>query len=81
MTTAAEYVAGTDPNDPGSVFAARIDMQDGKPTVTWTPDLAGDRSYRLWAKKSMDDGEEWTDVTGADDLSAEGLQFFRATVE
>ena len=50
LTTAAEYVAGTDPNDPGSVFAAHIEIVDGKAVVTWEPDLSG-RHYRLWAKR------------------------------
>lgn len=80
MTTAQEYVAGTDPNDPGSVFAVRLAIDEGNPVVDWAPELGGGRTYRLWAKRSMDE-ERWTDVTGVADLSGAGWRFFAVSVE
>lgn len=80
MTTAQEYVAGTDPNDPGSVFAVRLAIDGGNPVLDWAPELGGGRTYRLWAKRSMDE-ERWTDVTGVADLSGAGWRFFAVSVE
>jgi hypothetical protein len=80
MTTAQEYVAGTDPNDPGSVFAVRLAIEEGNPVVDWAPELGGGRTYRLWAKRSMDE-ERWTEVTGVADLAGEGWRFFAVSVE
>lgn len=80
MTTAQEYLAGTDPNDPGSVFAVRLAIDGGNPVVDWAPELGGGRTYRLWAKRSMDE-ERWTDVTGIADLSGAGWRFFAVSVE
>lgn len=80
MTTAQEYLAGTDPNDPGSVFAVRLAIDGGNPVVDWAPELGGGRTYRLWAKRSMDE-ERWTDVTGVADLAGAGWRFFAVSVE
>lgn len=80
MTTAQEYLAGTDPNDPGSVFAVRLAIDGGNPVVDWAPELGGGRTYRLWAKRSLDE-ERWTDVTGVADLSGAGWRFFAVSVE
>lgn len=80
MTTAQEYLAGTDPNDPGSVFAVRLAIEEGNPMVDWAPELGGGRTYRLWAKRSMDE-ERWTDVTDVADLAGAGWRFFAVSVE
>ncbi|MBQ6246305.1 MAG: chitobiase/beta-hexosaminidase C-terminal domain-containing protein [Kiritimatiellae bacterium] len=80
-TTADEYVAGTDPNDPDSVLRASIEIVDGRPVVTWTPDLLGERKYRVLGKKTLDSNEDWTDVTDEADLDAAGWRFFKAKVE
>ncbi len=80
-TTADEYVAGTDPNDPDSVLRASIEIVDGRPVVTWTPDLLGERKYRVLGKKTLDPAEEWTDVTDEADIDAAGWRFFKAKVE
>lgn len=80
MTTAQEYLAGTDPNDPGSVFAVRLAIEEGNPVVDWAPELGSGRTYRLWAKRSLDE-ERWTDVTGVADLSGTGWRFFAVSVE
>ncbi len=79
-TTAQEYVAGTDPNDSDSILRAQIEIVDGRPVVTWTPDLLDEREYRVLGKKTIDPDEEWTDVTDATDLDAEGYRFFRVKV-
>ncbi len=80
MTTAQEYLAGTDPNDPGSVFAVRLAIDGGNPVVDWAPELGGGRTYRLWAKRSMEE-DRWTDVTGVADLAGAGWRFFAVSVE
>jgi hypothetical protein len=82
MTTAQEYLAGTDPNDPGSVFAAHLAIDAvGQPEVSWSPALGGGRIYRLEARKTMDESEPWTDVTDETDLAGKGWRFFRATLK
>jgi hypothetical protein len=37
--------------------------------------------YRVFGKKSMTAGEDWTDVTDVEDVEAEGWRFFRVRVE
>ena len=80
MSTAEEYVAGTDPTDAASVFTSRLAVQDGVPTVSWTPDLGGERRYRVWAKRDMTE-ERWTNVTDIAEPGAEGWRFFAVGVE
>lgn len=36
-----DFVAGTDPANPESKFAATIEMKDGKPVITWDPSMNG----------------------------------------
>ena len=79
LTTAQEYVAGTDPNDPDSAFIANIEMVDGHPVVTYTPDLLDERNYKKLGKKSLNDpSEEWTEV---EDGEEGNYNFFKVTVE
>ena len=80
MTTAEEYVAGTDPSDPDSVFFASLDVSGASPRVAWEPDLGTARRYRVLARKEMTDSG-WTDVTDHPDPAAEGYRFFAVTVE
>lgn len=48
------YVAGLDPNAAASQFTATIDVVDGVPEVTWTPDLSDDgRTYEVVGKASL----------------------------
>ena len=42
-----DFVAGTDPTDPDDVLRVFIEMKDGQPSVTWSPDLGEARRYRL----------------------------------
>lgn len=77
-----DYVAGTDPTDADSKFTVRIEMRDGRPKVTWTPDAnaGGARSrkrvYTVWGKRELSDGEWTPDV---DETSGE-WKFFKVTV-
>lgn len=59
MATWEEYVAGSDPSDESSVFRASIDIQNGTPHITWTPDLGESRHYRVEGKTSLDSTTPW----------------------
>ncbi len=79
LTTAQEYVAGTDPNDPGSKLTAFIDMVDGNPVVTYAPDLLDERVYKKLGKKRLDDtNEPWVEVKAGEERS---YNFFKVVVE
>ena len=79
LTTAQEYVAGTDPNDPGSRLTALIEMVDGQPVVTYAPDLLDERIYKKFGKKRLDDpNEEWVEVQDGEEGN---YNFFKVTVE
>ena len=79
FTTAQEYVAGTDPNDSDSTFTASIEMVDGQPVVTYTPDLLDERRYKTLGKRDLGDPtEEWVEVNDGE----EGVyNFFKVTVD
>ena len=78
LTAAQEWLAGTDPTDAGSVLLVNLEMHEGKPDVSWTPDLEDERDYRVMAKRAMEE-EEWTDVTDLADRS--GYRFFMVQVK
>lgn len=77
-----DYVAGTDPTDPASVFVASLtfDAETGAPIIGWSPVLspseAAKRVYTIRGKKRMTD-PEWTPLDGNE---AE-YNFFLLTVE
>ena len=79
------YVAGISPTNPAARFEAVIEIgADGKPAVTWTPDLneggtKNERVYRVLGAKTLGGG--WDDVTNMADPDAEGYRFFKAMVE
>ncbi|MBR6586979.1 MAG: InlB B-repeat-containing protein [Kiritimatiellae bacterium] len=53
-----DYVAGTDPTDINSTFKAKIEMQDGKPVVSWEPNLNSvgeERVYTVHGKETLSD--------------------------
>lgn len=67
FTAAQEYLAGTDPTDADSVLQIEsIAVRNGQAELTWSPDLEGDRDYRVLGKRSMTDGDPWEDVTEKD---------------
>ncbi|MCQ2390887.1 MAG: chitobiase/beta-hexosaminidase C-terminal domain-containing protein [Kiritimatiellae bacterium] len=62
------YVAGLDPTDATAAFSAKIEMVDGAPKVTWTPDLNTNgviRTYRVLGKPSLEDAGDWQYPTNA----------------
>ncbi|MGN0854342.1 MAG: M12 family metallo-peptidase [Kiritimatiellia bacterium] len=75
------YVAGLDPTDPDSLFKAHIAIEDGKPVVTWEPELSAEeaakRRYTVYGKTSLE-AASWSTVPSGD----EGLyRFFKVAVE
>jgi len=79
LTTAQEYVAGTDPNDPDSKLTAYIEMVNGEPVVTYAPDLLNERVYKKLGKKNLDDPTEpWVEVKDGEEGD---YNFFKVTVE
>ena len=79
LTVEEEYVAGTDPTNATSRLETRIELKDGAPVVTWTPDLNEGgakalRTYKVWGKETLD-ASEWECPTNA------LHRFFRVTVE
>jgi len=84
LTVYEEYVAGTDPEDPSSEFTATIEMVDGQPVVTWSPDLNDDgrrhlRTYKTFGRKTLDPAEGWTEITA--DVDPAEYRFFYVSVE
>ena len=63
--------------------AAKIEMKDGAPVVTWSPALNGEgiregaRVYRVWGKANFGDAA-WSEVKAGGEA---GYRFFRVTVE
>jgi len=57
MTVWQDFIAGTDPTDPTSVFTAEVTFENGQPVVTWTPDLnnGGTRSVRSYQTLGLQD--------------------------
>ena len=73
------FVAGEDPTDAASCFAAQIDMADGKPIVRWLPDLGTARTYAVYGAVELEG--EWTDVSALDAEARKAYRFFKVTVE
>ena len=74
------YVAGIDPTDATAEFVTKIEMVDGKPVITWEPDMnegsgkTGVRTYKLLGSTDL---KTWTEV--ADDAEA-NYNFFKVEV-
>jgi hypothetical protein len=77
-----DYVAGTDPTDPASVFTASVtfDAETGEPIISWSPELspeeAAKRLYTVSGKVKMTD-PDWLPIDG----NASDFNFYRVTVE
>ena len=77
-----DYVAGTDPTDPESVFTASLtfDAETGEPVISWSPELspaeAAKRRYTVSGKVRITDSD-WVPVEG----NAGDFNFFRVSVE
>ena len=56
------YVAGISPTNETAKFTAAIEMVDGVPQITWSPNLntnGVERTYTIWGKTNLTDGVEW----------------------
>ena len=81
-----DFIAGTDPTDKTSEFKASISFEDGKPVITWTPDLneGGTRSIRTYRTLGISDLSQsadpaaWREVTPG---SESAYRFFKIEVE
>jgi hypothetical protein len=76
-----EFVAGTDPLDPGERFEVRIREVDGKWMAEGLPERTG-RTYRVLGTTELPPVGEavWEDVGGVDDLTKTDWRFFRVGV-
>ena len=77
MSVWQDYVAGTDPTNVNSVFTAAIEMVDGLPHVTWSPNLNTNgevRVYTIFGKTNLTDAS-WVCPTNA------AHRFFKVKVE
>ena len=73
-----EYVAGLDPTDTNSRLVANIEMRDGVPFVSWTPDLNTNgiiRTYKVYGSETLENGGNWQYPTNS------LHRFFRVKVE
>ena len=64
MAVWQDYLAGTCPTNPSSVFLATIALSNGVPVVGWDPDLGAERAYRLLGRESLSEGS-WGPTNGA----------------
>jgi hypothetical protein len=75
MTTLQDYIAGTNPTNPGSVFQAQVvppASAGGNVTLIWT--AAAGRSYSVQYKDSLDDAA-WTALAGTPVINGSQGQF------
>ena len=76
-----DFVAGTDPTDEKDVFTASVTMMDGKPVVSWTPELrpeeAAKRKYTTYGKVRLQD-KQWVEVPVGHEKD---YNFFKVSVE
>lgn len=77
-----DFVAGTDPTDPASMFTASItfDATTNEPIVSWSPELsateAAKRNYTILGKVRLNDAN-WTETDG----NLADFNFFKVRVE
>ena len=72
------YVAGISPTNETAKFTAAIEMVDGVPQITWSPDLntnGVERTYTIWGKTNLTDEVEWECPTNS------AHRFFKVTVD
>ena len=73
LTDWEEYVAGSNPVDPTSIFRISISMENGTPVLSNIPDLGSARQYTLEGKARLSDAS-WQTPTNSTH------RFFRAKV-
>ena len=72
------YVAGISPTNETAKFAAKIEMKDGAPVVTWEPNLNTNgtvRIYKVYGSETLENGGDWQYPTNS------LHKFFKVTVE
>lgn len=76
-----DYVAGTDPTDEDDVFRASITIVDGKPVVSYSPELDDERKalrkYTIYGKGSLMDSQ-WKEIN---ETEVANYHFFKVVVE
>ena len=72
------YVAGLIPTNAASRFVADIKVSNGKPAITWKPDLGTKRAYTLLGKPSLD-ATLWQPVADTNNIPT-ALRFFKVEV-
>ena len=74
------FVAGIDPTDATAKFVTKIEMVDGKPVITWEPDMnqgsgkTGVRTYKLLGSTDL---KTWAEVA---DGAESNFNFFKVEV-
>jgi len=72
------FVAGISPTNETAKFAAKIEMKDGAPVVTWEPDLNTNgivRIYKVYGSETLENGGDWQYPTNSLHM------FFKVMVE
>jgi hypothetical protein len=73
----ASWMTGLDPTDQDDgKFTLDLTFIDGKPHLSWSPDLGSERKYTKWGKASLTD-KSWTVVDSLQDTDA---RFFKVTI-
>ena len=74
------WLAGFDPSDPAdSTLALFIDMANGWPSLSWSPDLGAARSYTIWGRDGLSPADMWRIVPPAE-LETTSARFFKVSV-
>ena len=75
-----DFVAGTDPTNIEDLFKASITMVDGKPVISYTPELSeaemNKRLYTVYGKVKLEDGD-WVVIPKGEEPN---YNFFKVTV-
>lgn len=69
------YLIGLDPTDSAAKFVSSITIEDGKPIVSWDPNLGGARAYTILGSTDL---KTWTKV---EEGRASDYNFFKVSVE
>lgn len=69
------YLIGLDPTDSAAKFVSSIAIEDGKPVVSWDPDLGGARAYKVLGSTDL---KTWTKV---EEGRERDYNFFKVSVE
>ena len=77
-----EYVAGTDPADPDSIFkVTEVTFENGVLKVSWEPDLGDDRKYTEYGAMGLGSAASWVDMSTVPDEEKSAYPFRRVGVD